>query len=276
MVSRPTYLGGLGFGLKWDMGWMHDTLQYISRDPIYRKYHHNNLTFRMLYAFNENFILPLSHDEVVHGKSSLLGKMPGDDWQKFANLRLLLGYMFTQPGKKLIFMGTELGQWQEWHHDASLDWHLVEYPRHAEVQTWLSSLNHLYKSEPALYELDCEPAGFEWIDTNNALQSVISFMRKSQVTGDIIMVIANFTPMTYTGYRVGAPRGGFWTEILNSDANEYGGSGQGNPRSLRASKVPAHGRPYSLEITMPPLAVVCFKSRGKSHEPRGLPGGKEL
>ena len=261
MVSRPTYLGGLGFGLKWDMGWMHDTLKYISRDPVYRKYHHNNLTFRMLYAFNENFVLPLSHDEVVYGKGSLLGKMPGDDWQKFANLRLLLGYMYAQPGKKLLFMGAELGQWREWAHDGTLDWHFLEYQRHAGIQKWVKALNQLYRSEPALYELDCEPAGFQWIDANDALQSTISFVRKGKSTDDILLVICNFTPMTYANYRVGVPRGGFWGEILNSDAKEYGGSGQGNAEKLSAQRTSWHGRPYSIEIALPPLAVVCFKSR---------------
>jgi len=260
MVSRPTYVGGLGFGMKWDMGWMHDTLQYMSRDPIHRKYHHNDLTFRMLYAFNENFILPLSHDEVVYGKGSLLGKMPGDDWQKFANLRLLLGYMYSQPGKKLLFMGAELGQWREWGHDGSLDWHFLQYQRHAEVQKWVEALNQLYRSEPALYELDCDPAGFEWIDASDALQSVISFIRKGKSTDDILVVVCNFTPMTHFQYRVGVPRGGLWREIVNGDAAEFGGSGEGNPESIQAHKIPWHGRLYSLEITLPPLAVVCFKS----------------
>ncbi|MFC1931550.1 1,4-alpha-glucan branching protein GlgB [Chloroflexota bacterium] len=260
MVSRPTYLGGLGFGMKWDMGWMHDTLQYMSRDPVYRKYHHNNLSFRMLYAFNENFILPLSHDEVVYGKGSLLGKMPGDDWQKFANLRLLLGYMYAQPGKKLLFMGAEMGLWQEWNHDGSSDWHLLEYQRHAEVQKWVKSLNQLYQREPALYEMDREPGGFEWIDANDALQSVISFIRKGKSTDDIILIACNFTPTTHLKYRLGVPRDGFWKELLNSDAKEYGGSGQGNPMSLRASKTPTHGRPYSIEVMLPPLSVVYFKS----------------
>jgi len=261
MVSRPTYLGGLGFGLKWDMGWMHDTLQYMSHDPIYRKYHHNGLTFRMLYAFHENFVLPLSHDEVVHGKGSLIGKMPGDDWQKFANLRLLLGYMYSQPGKKLLFMGAELGQWREWDHDGSPDWHFLEYQRHAEIQKWVKALNRVYRTEPALYESDCDPLGFEWIDASDALQSVITFMRRGKSTDDILLVVCNFTPTPHSKYRVGVPRGGFWKELLNSDAIEYGGSGQVNPRSLRAGKVPAHGRPYSLEIKLPPLAVAYFKSR---------------
>jgi 1,4-alpha-glucan branching enzyme len=260
MVSRPTYVGGLGFGMKWDMGWMHDTLQYMSRDPIHRKYHQNDLIFRMIYAFNENFVLPLSHDEVVHGKSSLLGKMPGDDWQQFANLRLLLGYMYSQPGKKLLFMGAELGQWQEWAHDGSPDWHFLQYQRHAEIYSWLKALNQLYRGEPALHELDCEPAGFEWVDANDTLQSVISFIRRGKSTNDILLVACNFTPTTHLKYRVGVPRGGFWREILNSDATEYGGSGKGNPKSLRAEKVSCHGRPYSIEIVLPPLAVVCFKS----------------
>ncbi|MFC1909257.1 1,4-alpha-glucan branching protein GlgB [Chloroflexota bacterium] len=260
MVSRPTYLGGLGFGVKWDMGWMHDTLQYMSRDPVHRKYHHNDLTFRMLYAFNENFVLPLSHDEVVYGKGSLLGKMPGDEWQKFANLRLLLGYMYAQPGKKLLFMGAELGQWREWDHDGSLDWHFLEYQRHAEVQKWVQALNRFYRREPALHETDCNPEGFEWIDGNDALQSVISFIRKGKSTDDVILVICNFTSTTHLKYRVGIPRGGFWKEQLNSDAKEYGGSGKGNPRSLRASKNLKHGRPYSIEVILPPLAVVYFKS----------------
>ncbi|MBI4185991.1 MAG: 1,4-alpha-glucan branching protein GlgB [Chloroflexi bacterium] len=261
MVSRPTYVGGLGFGLKWDMGWMHDTLQYMSHDPVYRKFHHNGLTFRMLYAFFENFVLPLSHDEVAHGKGSLLGKMPGDDWQKFANLRLLYGYMYAQPGKKLLFMGSELGQWREWNHDESLDWHLLEYERHSQVQKWLKALNQLYRSQPSLYELDSDSAGFEWIDANDALQSVTSFIRKGRTTGDIIVVVCNFTPMPRPGYRVGVPRGGSWMEILNSDAGEYGGSGLSKPERLLASDIPAHGRPYSLEVTLPPLAAVFFKTQ---------------
>ena len=261
MVSRPTYLGGLGFGLKWDMGWMHDTLEYISRDPIHRKYHHNDLTFRMLYAFNENFVLPLSHDEVVHGKGSLVGRMPGDDWQKFANLRLLLAYMYAQPGKKLLFMGAELGQWREWDHDGNLDWHFLDYQRHAQIQKWVKALNQFYRAESALHESDCDSAGFEWIDTSAALQSVISFVRRGKSTDDILLVVGNFTPMTYLEYQVGVPRGGFWKELLNSDGSEYGGSGQGNPKSLRARRTSIHGHPYSIRITLPPLSIVYFKSR---------------
>jgi 1,4-alpha-glucan branching enzyme len=245
------------------MGWMHDTLQYMSRDPVYRKYHHNDLTFRLLYAFNENFVLPLSHDEVVHGKGSLLGKMPGDDWQKLANLRLLLGYMYAQPGKKLLFMGAELGQWREWGHDGSLDWQLLQYDRHAATQQWVKDLNQLYLSEPALFEYDCQPEGFEWINTSDALQSVISFIRKGKSSSDLFIIVGNFTPTTHLKYRVGAPRGGWWQELLNSDQSRYGGSGQGNSKNLRAVKIPADGRPYSLEITLPPLAVLYLKNRGR-------------
>jgi 1,4-alpha-glucan branching enzyme len=260
MVSRPTYLGGLGFGLKWDMGWMHDTLEYMSKDPIYRKHHHNNLTFRLIYAFFENFVLPLSHDEVVHGKGSLLGKMPGDDWQKFANLRLLLGYMYAQPGKKLLFMGGELGQWREWVHDESLEWHLLDYPPHSGLKRWVEDLNRFYRGQPALYELDFEQAGFEWIDCNDVEHSVVSLMRKGHSPDDLLMVVCNFTPTTHFNYRVGVPQSGFWRELLNSDAREYGGSGQGSLGRVEAAPIPLHGRPYSLTITLPPLAVVFFKS----------------
>ena len=259
MVSRPTYVGGLGFGLKWDMGWMHDTLKYMTKEPIFRKYHHNELTFRLIYAFHENFVLPLSHDEVVHGKGSLLGKMPGDPWQKFANLRLLLGYMYAQPGKKLLFMGGEFGQWREWTHDESLEWQLLQYPAHAELHKWVQDLNRLYRSEAALHELDSDPAGFEWIDCNDTEHSVISLVRKGRDVGDIILAVCNFTPVAHRHYRVGVPRPGFWREILNSDAREYGGGGHGNLGGTAAALIPHHGRPYSLSLTLPPLAVVFFK-----------------
>jgi len=260
MVSRPTYVGGLGFGLKWDMGWMHDTLDYMTKNPIFRKYHHNELTFRMLYAFTENFALPLSHDEVVHGKGSLLGKMPGDDWQKFANLRLLLGYMYAQPGKKLLFMGGEFGQWWEWNHDSSLDWHLLTFPPHSSLQRWVEDLNRLYRSESVLHGLEFDPAGFEWVDCSDFERSVISFIRRGRSTGDIILVVCNFTPTPRFNYRVGAPRGGFWREVLNSDAQQYGGGGHGNLGGVEAAPIPYHGRSYSLNLTLPPLGVVFLKS----------------
>jgi 1,4-alpha-glucan branching enzyme len=259
MVSRPKYIGGLGFGLKWDMGWMHDTLDYMSKDPIYRKYHQANLTFRMIYAFFENFVLPLSHDEVVHGKASLIGKMPGDDWRKFANLRLLFGYMYAQAGKKLLFMGGEFGQWREWAHDESLEWHLLQYPLHSGLQRWVHDLNHFYRRQPALYEVDFEPAGFEWIDCNDVEHSAVSLIRKGRAATEVVLVVCNFTPVPRPNYRVGAPRGGFWKEVLNSDAWNYGGSGQGNLGGVEAAPVPLHGRPASLTINLPPLAAVFFK-----------------
>jgi len=260
MVSRPTYLGGLGFGLKWDMGWMHDTLEYMTKETIYRKYHHNNLTFRLIYAFFENFVLPLSHDEVVHGKGSLLGKMPGDDWQKFANLRLLFGYMYTQSGKKLLFMGGEFGQWREWAHDENLEWHLLDYAPHSGLQRWVEDLNRFYRGQPALYELDFEQAGFEWIDCNDVEHSVVSLIRKGRSPDNLLVVVCNFTPTTHFNYRIGVPQAGFWRELLNSDAKEYGGTGQGNLGGVEAAPIPLHGRPYSLTITLPPLAAVFFKS----------------
>ena len=259
MVSRPTYVGGLGFGLKWDMGWMHDTLEYMTKDPIHRKYHHNKLTFRMLYAFHENFVLPLSHDEVVFGKGALLRKMPGDDWQKFANLRLLLGYMYSQPGKKLLFMGGEFGQWDEWYHETSLDWHLLEYPFHVGLQRWVEDLNRLYKNEKALHELDFDPGGFQWIDCNDSEQSTLSLMRKGRSKDDAVVVACNFTPIPRSNYRVGAPEGGFWKELLNSDAPLYGGSGQGNIGGVEAAPVPFHGQPYSLNLVLPPLGLLFLK-----------------
>jgi 1,4-alpha-glucan branching enzyme len=246
--------------MKWDMGWMHDTLVFMSKDPIHRKYHHNQLTFRMLYAFTENFALPLSHDEVVHGKGSLLSKMPGDDWQRFANLRLLFAYMWGQSGKKLLFMGGEFGQWKEWDHDESLEWHLLDFAPHQGLQRWVGDLNRLYRSERALYELDCDPLGFEWIDCSDWEESVVSFIRWSKFASYAVLAVFNFTPVPRHKYRVGVPRGGFWKELLNSDASDYGGSGQGNFGGVEAQEETHHGRPYSIEITLPPLAAVFFGS----------------
>jgi 1,4-alpha-glucan branching enzyme len=259
-VSRPAHLGGLGFGFKWDMGWMHDTLKYLARDPIHRKHHHPQVTFRALYAFTENFILPLSHDEVVHGKGSLLGRMPGDEWRKFANLRLLLAYQWAQPGKKLLFMGGEFGQLNEWYHETSLDWHLVQDGnRHNGLQKLVGHLNWLYRHEPALHEGDSSPAGFEWVDADDADQSTLSFLRKSERTDDQILAVFNFTPAVRHNARVGVPRGGFWREILNTDAADYGGSGQGNQGGTEAIPFGWHFKEHSLMLTLPPLAAVYFK-----------------
>ncbi|HXM61900.1 MAG TPA: 1,4-alpha-glucan branching protein GlgB [Terriglobales bacterium] len=260
MVSRPIYLGGLGFGLKWDMGWMHDTLQYFSHDPIHRKYHQNQLTFRMLYSFTENFVLPLSHDEVVHGKGSLIGKMPGDEWQKFANLRVLFGYMFAQPGKKLLFMGDEFGQVREWTHDSSLEWDVLRYPVHHGLQTWVEQLNRLYAQEPALHDFDTDPKGFEWIDCNDSAASTISLLRKSRSPNQNIVIVCNFTPIPRLNYRLGVPAGGYWRELLNSDGKEYGGSGMGNAGGVMAEEEPVHGRPFSLNLTLPPLGALFLKA----------------
>jgi 1,4-alpha-glucan branching enzyme len=262
MVSRPTYIGGLGFGMKWMMGWMHDTLKYFSQDPIYRKFHHNQLTFSLIYAFHENFVLPLSHDEVVYGKGSLIGKMPGDEWQRFANLRLLYGYMYGHPGKKLLFMGGEFGQVREWNHDSSLEWHVLEYSYHQGVQQWVKDLNQLYKREPALHALDFSPEGFQWIDPQNWEQSVISFIRRGEMTDDIILVIANFTPVPRHNYRIGVPKGGYWKELLNSDAKTYGGSGQGNVGGVESSPVVAHGYYNSVSLTLPPAGILFLKNEG--------------
>jgi 1,4-alpha-glucan branching enzyme len=259
MVSRPTYAGGLGFGMKWDMGWMHDTLEYMQRPPIYRGYHHNEITFRMVYAFHENFVLPLSHDEVVHGKGSLFGKMPGDDWQKFANLRLLYGYMYGQPGKKLLFMGDELGQWSEWRHDTSVDWHTLEHPQHRGIQQWVTDLNAAYRDVPALHARDFDPAGFSWIDGADTQNSVLSWVRHGQSEGDIVVAVFNFTPVPRHGYEVGVPTGGKWQEMLNSDADIYGGSGIGNGGGIEARPIEHHGRPFSLSLTLPPLAALLLK-----------------
>lgn len=258
MVSRPTYVGGLGFGMKWDMGWMHDTLSYMARDPIHRRYHHHELTFRMIYAFTENFVLPLSHDEVTHGKGSLLGKMPGDDWQKFANLRLLLTYMWAQPGKKLLFMGGEFGQWQEWNHDGSVQWDLLQYAPHQGIQRLVEDLNRLYREQPALHERDFDPEGFAWIDANDAEQSVVTFLRRGRAEGSEIVAAFNFTPVPRHNYIIGVPRFGRWREILNSDATVYGGSGQGNLGGVTANPVPSHGYNQSITITIPPLGAVLF------------------
>jgi 1,4-alpha-glucan branching enzyme len=260
MVSRPVYAGGLGFGFKWDMGWMHDTLQYFSNDPVFRKYHHQDVTFRMLYAFHENFVLPLSHDEVVYGKGSLLGKMPGDDWERFANLRLLLGYMYAQPGKKLLFMGGEIGQWREWQHDGSLDWHLLENPQHVGARRWVEDLNSFYRSAPGLHELDCDPSGFEWIDCCDADASVVSLLRKGRMNDSEILVVCNFTPVPRLNYRVGVPRGGVWRERLNSDARDYGGSGVGNMGAVEAAPLSCHGRRFSLSLALPPLSILFFSN----------------
>ncbi len=259
MVSRPTYLGGLGFSMKWDLGWMNDTLDYMRLDPVFRKFHHTSLTFRRMYAFTENFVLPLSHDEVVHLKASLLAKMPGDDWQQFANLRLLYAYMWAQPGKKLLFMGGEIGQRREWNHDASLDWDLLQRPRHGGVQMWVRDLNRLYAAEPALHELDFDPAGFDWIDCHDADHSVVSLVRRGRRAGETVAAAFNFTPVPRHGYLVGVDAAGEWTEILNSDGIEYGGSGVGNRGRAVALAVPAHGRSHSLALTLPPLGAIFLK-----------------
>ncbi len=260
LVSKPTHVGGLGFGMKWNMGWMHDTLDYFSKDPVFRKYHQNQLTFSIWYAFSENFVLSLSHDEVVYGKGSLLRKMPGDNWQRFANLRALYGYMFGHPGKKLLFMGDEFGQWDEWYHEVELDWNLLDNPMHQGVQKWISDLNNFYRNEPAVFELDFSAEGFEWIDFRDSEQSIISFIRKGRSTNCTIVVVCNFTPVPRYNYLVGVPRGGFWGEVLNSDALIYGGSGHGNLGGVRATPIPIHGRLHSISLTLPPLGVLFFKS----------------
>ena len=264
MVSRPVHVGGLGFGMKWNMGWMHDTLSYMSTDSLFRKYHHHKLTFSLVYAFTENFVLPLSHDEVVYGKGSLIGKMPGDDWQKFANLRSLFGYMMLHPGKKLLFMGGEIGQWSEWSHEAAIDFALLGLPLHAGLKRWVRDLNTLYRGEPSLHKHDFSGDGFEWIDCNDSEESVLSFIRKGDADDPTILAVANFTPVPRPNYQVGVPGGGYWSEVLNSDAELYGGSGQGNLGGVDAAPVGAHGRFYSLTTTLPPLAVVVFKKAGET------------
>ncbi|MEX1037358.1 MAG: 1,4-alpha-glucan branching protein GlgB [Acidimicrobiia bacterium] len=262
-VSRPTFLGGLGFGLKWDMGWMHDTLEYMSKEPVHRSHHHHELTFRAVYAFSENFMLPLSHDEVVHGKRSLLEKMPGDDWQKFANLRLLLSAMFTQPGKKLLFMGAELGQRSEWAHEGELDWSLLDHDSHKGISRLVGDLNRIYRQESALHELDCEPGGFEWAVPNDSANSVVSYFRRGSDSSPVL-VVHNMTPVPRYGYRIGVPEPGMWGEILNTDAAIYGGSGQGNLGGVSTGPlaVPHHSRPHSIDLTLPPLATVALRYAG--------------
>jgi 1,4-alpha-glucan branching enzyme len=259
MVSRPVHLGGLGFGYKWNMGWMHDTLEYMSHDPVHRRYHHDKLTFGLLYAFSENFVLPLSHDEVVHGKGSLLGKMPGDRWQRFANLRAYYGFMYGHPGKKLLFMGGEFGQEREWNHDRALDWHLLDEAPHAGLQNLVRDLNRLYRSEPALHRNDCEAEGFQWIDATDVEQSVVSFLRRGDAGDEPVVVVCNFTPVVRHGYRVGVPEAGWYREMLNTDAADYGGSGVGNQGGLSSEMVPRHGLGHSLVLTLPPLATVMLR-----------------
>jgi len=258
-VSRPTYLGGLGFDLKWNMGWMHDMLDYMQKDPVHRHYHHNNLTFSLLYAFTENFVLPFSHDEVVHGKGAMLSKMPGDYWQKFANLRALYGYMYAHPGKKLLFMGCEFGQWNEWNYDWELDWMLLDYDSHRAMREYVKALNSLYAAQPALHQVDFGWEGFEWIDFHDVDNSTVSFIRRARNRDDFLVVLANFTPVPREGYRVGVPAPGFYRELMNSDSAHYGGSNMGNAGGLPSDPMPWQGQPHSIMVTVPPLAVVFFK-----------------
>ena len=257
-VSRPTWLGGLGFGFKWDMGWMHDTLQYLQRDPVHRRWHHGDLTFRAVYAASENYVLPLSHDEVVHGKRSLLEKMPGDDWQRFANLRLLYGMQWAQPGKKLLFMGGEVAQRREWDHEGEIEWGLAEHEAHAGISRWVADLNQAYRSRPALYELDAEAEGFAWVEASDAEHSVLAFLRLDH-SGAAVLVVVNATPTPLENHRIGVDRPGRWRELLNSDAEVYGGAGWGNYGGREATPVPAHGRPFSLNLTLPPLSVLFLE-----------------
>ncbi len=259
MVSRPTYLGGLGFSLKWNMGWMHDTLSYMAKDPLFRRYHHNQLTFGMLYAFHENFVLPLSHDEVVHGKGSLINKMPGDDWQKFANLRAYFGFMWTYPGKKLLFMGGDFGQWQEWNYDKGLEWEALKAPNHGGLKRFVRDLNLVYRSEPALYANDFDWSGFSWIDANDSDNSVLSYVRYARDQRDFLVIVCNFTPVVRQEYQIGVPRGGTYRELINSDLEVYWGSGIRNPDPLRSSERAVHGMDHSLSLTLPPLSTLILK-----------------
>jgi 1,4-alpha-glucan branching enzyme len=258
-VSRPVYVGGLGFSYKWNMGWMHDMLEYMKEDPVHRRWHHNQVTFSMLYAFTENFVLPFSHDEVVHGKRAMLDKMPGDLWQKHASLRALYGYMFTHPGKKLMFMGAEIGQWSEWNYDSSLEWHLLQYAEHQGLRRWVQDLNHTYQHEPSLHEVDFDYAGFQWIDCCDNENSVMSFIRRASHPDDYTVIVTNFTPVPRLDYRIGVPDGGWYRELLNSDSSRYGGSNMGNGGGARAEQRPMHGFEHSMSITVPPLGVVLFK-----------------
>lgn len=258
-VSRPTYVGGLGFGQKWMMGWMHDTLEFMRKDPVYRKYHHNEITFSLVYAFTENFMLPLSHDEVVYGKKSLVQKMPGDEWQRFANLRLLFGYMFTHPGTKLLFMGGEFGQTSEWSHEKGLEWGLLDFPIHQGVKNWVKDLNHYYKNTPAFYEKQFSGDGFEWLEINDAQNSILSYIRKGELNSKPQIVVCNFTPRPHSHYRVGSPIQGTWRQTLNSDDYKYGGSGVSNPPTVTTTDRPWHFRPYSLELVLPPLGVIVLE-----------------
>jgi 1,4-alpha-glucan branching enzyme len=257
-VTRPPEAGGLGFGYKWDLGWMHDTLGYLAHEPIHRKWHHDALTFRVMYHNTENYVLPLSHDEVVHGKRSLIGKLPGDLWQQCATLRLLFGYQWSLPGKKLMFMGGELGVWKEWNHDGQLDWAIGDHPAHAGVARWVGDLNRVYRSHRALHVRDCDPVGFEWLNADDHDASVITYLRTGDADDPPVLVIANFTPVPREGYRIGVPRGGHWRELLNSDAAIYGGSGIGNRGGMDAEPVACRGHDHSLVVTAPPLAIVLM------------------
>jgi 1,4-alpha-glucan branching enzyme len=260
MVSRPVYLGGLGFSMKWNMGWMNDTLAYMKNDPVHRRYHHNRLTFGQIYAYSENFLLPLSHDEVVHGKGSLLGKMPGDRWQKFANFRAYLGFMWSHPGKKLMFMGGEIAQEREWNHDRELDWFLLDDPAHNGIQRLMRDLNRLYRAEPALHARDAEPAGFRWVVGDDRANSVFAYLRFGQDGSAPVLVVCNMTPVPRPQYRVGVPHAGAWREIANTDSRFYGGSDLGNEGAVHAVSSPSHGQQQSLELTLPPLATIMLRA----------------